>query len=282
MTAMQQQQQHNSQSSIQLKPPKPSTFHGDRRSVDTWLFEVDSYLSAFPGISEDNKLSYMVSCLRDHAVIWWQALQASRTDEQKVKTCQQFKQEFKKHYQPLQAAETARATLYRLKQTGAVKVYIERFLQQVQYLPKMDEQDKIFLFKQGLQQQVARDVSFQRPTTLFEAMEFASRSEADGRSYRAEVRSQPYNSYAQQHNNDGVRGTSASTSVPMEVAAMDNESEREEHNIYAVGNHTDGSSRIDNRQCYACKQFGHIARACPNVQKNQRTMQSYPKGQRRQ
>ena len=275
----QQQPQQVHQSSSQLKPPKPSTFHGDRRTVDTWLFEVDSYLSAFPNTTEENKLAFFVSCLRDTAIIWWQALKASRTEENQVKTCQQFKEEFKKHYQPLQAAETARTALYRLKQTGAVKTYIERFLLHVQYITKMDEDDKIFLFKQGLQAQIARDVSFQRPKTLFEAMEFASRSEADSRSYRfGSANQQQYSTYQNNYSN-GVQ----SVSVPMEVSAMAEDEEQKKEYIHAVSG-TNGNSRTEDRRCYSCQQVGHFARNCPRTRFSQRTSyaQNYPKGQRRQ
>ena len=283
MKLQQQQQQPPQQvhqSSSQLKPPKPSTFHGDRRTVDTWLFEVDSYLSAFPNTTEENKLAFFVSCLRDTAIIWWQALKASRTEENQVKTCQQFKEEFKKHYQPLQAAETARTALYRLKQTGAVKTYIERFLLHVQYITKMDEDDKIFLFKQGLQAQIARDVSFQRPKTLFEAMEFASRSEADSRSYRVGSANQQQYSTYQNNYQPGVQ----SVGVPMDVSAIEDQSEEQEQYIHAVSG-TNGNSRTEDRRCYSCQRVGHIVRNCPNRTRfNQRTSdaQNYPKGQRRQ
>ena len=275
VTHLQQQQQPPVGNAPQLKPPKPSTFHGNRRAVESWLHEVKAHLAAFPNTSEAQKLQFTVSCLRDHAVVWWQNLQASRTPDNKIVTCQQFEEEFKRHYQPVQAAETAREALYRLEQKGPVKTYIENFLHHVQYLPSMHEEDRVFQFTKGLQRNIARDVTFQRPKTLIEAMEYASRAETNVRStYRN-------NYYPQQQTRSPPMFNQGP--VPMEVNAVE---EDEDGEVYAmsgaVGSRTSGR---DTRRCYNCQQTGHIARYCrasagvsaPRTMSNQ-----YPKGPSRQ
>jgi hypothetical protein len=89
----------------------------------------------------------------------------------------------------------------------------------------MSTADQMYLYKQGLQTHIAREVSIHRPTTLMECMNFAQRAEIELRQLRPNPRVISNMTYP------SARGPAGSfhapslhpVSVPMEVAAMNSD-----------------------------------------------------------
>lgn len=171
-----------------LKPSKPPKFHGDRRTnAEVWLLELENYFTITRANNDSERISFAVSQFRDLAVVWWkhtlqQNNQQEQPDLQLVTNWDKFKKTLLATYQPVEATETARAALYRLKQTGAVAAYCDMFLRHLNNVNDMNVADQIFLFKQGLQHYIAKDVK--HPKTLAEAISYAQRADIEGRAYR--------------------------------------------------------------------------------------------------
>jgi hypothetical protein len=282
-----------------LKPQPPSTFTGmmtHTSSVDSWLFELDNYL-ALTNATDAQKLAFAISCLRDSATIWWRtAVQIMTEQERQNITYDTFKQMIRTNYQPVAAAETARAALHRIRQTGSVQAYNALYLRLMNQVTDMGAADQMYLYKQGLQPHIARDVSIHRPTTLMECMNFAQRAEIELRQLRP---------YPRMHGNLTYRtptGSFTAPSVqsmttPMEVAAMNGElgwmdaygensvSDNTEDTTTHAVNATNAMSKpransnihartplsSDERQrcmqkglCFVCRQQGHLSRQCPS------------------
>ena len=286
-----------------LKPQPPSTFTGmtnHTSSVDSWLFELDSYL-ALTDASDAQKLAFAISCLRDSATIWWRtALQIMTEEERQSITYDTFKQMIRTNYQPVAAAETARAALHRIRQTGSVQAYNALYLRLMNQIVDMSSADQMYLYKQGLQPHIAREVSIQRPTTLMECMNFAQRAEIELRQLRPTPRMTGNPTYPSRAPFGSFRAPAMqSTSAPMEVAAMNGdfnwndaygESTASDHTedtpVHAVNATTmskprfNGSANNNNTRtplsteerqrcmqkglCFVCRQQGHLSRQCPS------------------
>lgn len=199
-----------------LKPPQPATFDGGNNAgtrVDTWLFELENFFRMYPKLTDAEKINYAVSCLRG-AVIWWRAIvQSHSTEEQKNWSYAQFEKVIRDQYQPVGAAISARAALHHLKQNGPVNTYNAAFMRQLNAIShKMLSEDQMYLYKQGLQAQIAREVEIHNPSTLNECMQLAQRAEITQRQFQR-ARGWPATNMS--------RFLPSAGAVPMEVAAMD-------------------------------------------------------------
>lgn len=208
-----------------LNPTKPETFRGDRRvNAEVWLLELENYFTVTKLNDNKDRIQFAVSQLRELAVIWWKQTIKNNTNEKLLTDWDTFKTTLLNNYKPVEAKETARVAIYRLKQQGPVSYYCDTFLKHLNNIEDMSESDQLFLFKQGLQSDIQKEVNTQRPTTLAEAMSCAQRAEITlrtsnyNRNSRMNYRSNynfnnvsvpRYNSFISNNNN---------ASVPMELS----------------------------------------------------------------
>ncbi len=175
-----------------LKPTKPPTFHGDRRTnAEVWLLELENYFSVTGVTDGTQRVGFAVSQFRDSAVLWWKHLlnnKQEQVDTELVNDWDKFKKALLLNYAPVEAAETARVALHRLKQTHTVAAYCDVFLRHLNNIEDMSTADQIFSFKNGLQSYIAKEVHQHHPKTLAEAMTYAQRAEIESRVYRTEPR----------------------------------------------------------------------------------------------
>lgn len=233
-----------------VKPSKPDTFNGDQRSkADIWLFELENYFNATDVWMDSQRISFAVSQLREGAVAWWKHYMDSiGENEIPVHTWSGFKQLFLANYKPIEASETARVALYALRQTGTVADYTDAFLRHLNYVDKMANEDKIFLFKKGLTYQLAKEIGMHHPATLMDAINLAQRAEIEQQLLRAQHPKNPSpgsnnrNHYNRPFRNNGSNNyksnnfhgrpfnrsysspfhqTSNQSSVPMELGQME-------------------------------------------------------------
>jgi hypothetical protein len=242
-----------------LKPSKPPTFHGDRRTnAEVWLLELENYFTVTNVTNGPQRIAFAVSQFRDLAVVWWKhTIQQNKQDQTLVLDWNKFKQTLLANYQPVEATETARAALYRLKQQGSVASYCDVFLRHLNNIEDMTPSDQLFLFKQGLQTHIAKEVNTQHPKTLSEAMSYAQRADIENRTYRNNdqrnrnyqnnnhnnyramnrfTSPNQYNKY-QSYNNNGsnnsINNTNSNTStVPMELSNINYHSNNLNDNSY--------------------------------------------------
>ena len=168
-----------------VQPTKPDTFNGDKRTkADVWLFELENYFAA-TNLQDPHRVPFAVSQFRDAAVTWWKhytdALDNADPPSPVRTTWNEFKKVFLETYRPIEASETARATLHAIRQTGSVAGYIDTFLKHLNYVDNMAMEDQIFLFKRGLSYQLAKEIGMHHPKTLTEAMNYAQRAEVENR-----------------------------------------------------------------------------------------------------
>ncbi len=265
-------------------------------SVDSWLFELDNYL-ALTNANDSQKLAFAISCLRDSATIWWRtALQIMTEQEKQNITYDTFKQMIRTNYQPVAAAETARAALHRIRQAGSVQAYNALYLRLMNQIVDMSMADQMYLYKQGLQTHIAREVSIHRPTTLMECMNFAQRAEIELRQLRPNPRPNGNATYPSRAPFGSFRApTMHAMNTPMEVAAMDGDfdwndaygentaSDNTGYTPTHVVNATNAMSKpntnnqarnpLSNEErqrcmqkglCFVCRQQGHLSRQCPS------------------
>jgi len=211
-------------SSSHLKPSKPPTFNGDRRvNAEIWLLELESYFNVVGINDAGQRVQFAISQFRDSSVIWWKHMTIQHPNIQEIVTnWESFKKVVLANYRPVEAAETARASLHRLKQSGTVAAYCDQFLRLINHIDTMHVQDQLFLFKNGLQSQISREVSIQHPQTLNEAMSFAQRAELELRSssYHQNRNRFPFRSM-NSHNNTYRSSGNNAPSVPMELGNIE-------------------------------------------------------------
>jgi len=230
----------NSSSPSHFKPSKPPTFNGDRRvNAEVWLLELESYYTVV-GINDDvQRVQFAISQFRDSSVIWWKNVTKQHPNiNQILKNWDSFKQTVLSNYRPVEAAETARASLHRLKQNGTVAAYCDMFLRYLNHIDTMHVQDQLFLFKNGLQHHIAREVSIQHPQTLSEAMSFAQRAELESRNYHQNRNKPPFRSM-NLHNSAFRNNGNNAASVPMELGNINIEHYPSEDAFYEYNHETD-------------------------------------------
>jgi hypothetical protein len=267
-----------------VKPTKPSTFSGGRgNNARTWLSEMERYL-AFMKVPPHEVVPFVVTHLRDAASVWYDNLCQQEAHREDIKHWQTFKQLFLDNFQPVEASKTARSVLYRLKQRGAVVDYCDSFRSYLNQINRMEVEDQIFLFLNGLNPSIAREVSMHQPKTLAQAMSIAQRADIENRQYNTQPRRwwnaapptavRSFGSY--NSNNNG----SAANPVPMELGNIQyNDSEQMEQEEWNQTNEhgTDQLNNIQRSQglsreqleyrkrnglCFACGLPGHSARNC--------------------
>ena len=256
-----------------VKPSKPSTFNGDHRygKATSWLLEMENYFRATT-CNDPDRTRFAASQLRDNAVIWWDSRKREVTggDSDSV-SWESFKKAFSSHYEPVEAAETARAMLYSLKQNGGVAAYCDLFNRHRTSVHDMSVQDQLFLFKKGLKEELAREVNLHKPDNLMEAMSIATRAEIQSRLTQRSSR-------RGMHNNGSYNGSSsAGGSTAMDLSNVSAARNEQDDGGSSDANHydDDGSSNTNEveanfvRGGFTGRRNGNGGKRVPNLSKEE-------------
>lgn len=224
-----------------VKLAKPSLFTGaTRANVETWLFEVEQYLMAYGVTNDSQRIAFAAASLKGLAIQWWQ--NHCLLHPGLGLTWEQFKEEVRRRFQPVEASRTARVNLRSLKQgSKSVSEYCSAFYEQLQLIHDMSEADKVENFMMGLNSTIYAEVDRRDPLNLQDAMTFAQRTEIRSR-VRAVQRGTSYDSYRQNrfYNHTRTNGHERSStsshevsnagthSTPMELGRLGLEEEAEE------------------------------------------------------
>src|SRR5205085_2385279 len=112
------------------------------------------------------------SCLRDNAATWW------KTIRDQVKSFDDFKSQFLSMYSPVVISDTARQMIYTLRQNEDVQKFNSEFLNWICHLD-WNEEDKIFVYRQGLKRYIRNRLINKTKTTLLEDMSNALQIEIE-------------------------------------------------------------------------------------------------------
>ena len=255
--------ENNKNTKTKLKPTTPETFNGDRRNnAEIWLAELENYFNILNENNDEERIKFAVGQLRGLAVTWWKHVVNSNTVTEVQSDWNVFKQTLLNNYKPVEAKETARVAIYRLKQMGPVAQYCDIFLRHLNNIEDMGLADQLFLFKQGLQPQIQREVNIQQPKSLAEAMSYAQRAEITLRIYNGPRNNNTMNfrNSVPRYINSSNNTNSHSISVPMELSninsAYDNytpnyitvEHDSNHYNEYINEDYSNNTNEIQNEQ----------------------------------
>lgn len=225
-----------------IKLAKPSLFTGTTKAnVETWLFELEQYLMAYGVNNDSQRIAFAAASLKGLALQWWQ--NHCLLHPGLGLTWEQFKEEVRRRFQPVEASRTARVNLRSLKQgSKSVSEYCSAFYEQLQLIHDMSEADKVENFMMGLNSSIYAEVDRRDPLTLQDAMTYAQRTEIRSR-VRAVQRGTSYDSYkhnrfyshsrANGHDRTTVSNhqgaNTGSNSTPMELGRLRLEDEEEDN-----------------------------------------------------
>ena len=254
------QQTTSAQPSFTIKPPKPDIFEGrrDGANVERWLFQVQQYFE-FYGTKDTERIRYAALLLRGTAAIWWQtrtdAVQQNHATE--IRTWKQFCTAVTDQFRPVNAVNRARDRLANLRQTGAVKGYIELFRNIALEIPDLSEAEKLDRFKRGLRPRTRQEVELRDPRNLDEAERLADR--IDSTLFMKSTRT-PFISRT-----EIFRGSNSNEGpTPMEIDAIGNYQQRQEKRI----TDTERARFLASGSCFNCGEKGHMAKGCLKKKKN--------------
>lgn len=276
----------------QLMPAKPDTYSGQRRiPADGWLFNLEQYFRATGGssLSDEFKIHFAAAQFREAAANWWRRQQQhastgigiQESGDNNTTSWKAFKETFLKQFLPVSTKDTARAILHNLKQRSNVAGYCDEFNKILIQLDSndMSEADQLYLFKKGLNKDMAQMLLLMQPKTLPEAMMMVVKFEAENPQRNTHRGAGGY--WGGTHNNNNRQQNTqqhTSSSTPMELGRMqsnndtvgepgdESDGETEEQSVNAMGRRLTPEEVEEYKKrgkCFTCGKFGHLSRNCP-------------------
>lgn len=156
-----------------IQPPKPSTFDGKNiTQARNFILQLEQYFRVVKCESEEIKFNFAASCLRDNAATWWETVCSG------VTSFDEFKTKFLSMYSPVVISDTARQMIHTLRQSEDVQKYNTEFLNWICHLD-WKEEDKIFVYRQGLKKYIRNRLMNKQKTTLLDDMSNALQIEIE-------------------------------------------------------------------------------------------------------
>lgn len=152
---------------------KLSFFHGKPlENLENWIFNVERAFG-LEKVPKNEWPEMAAKYLKDSAQEVFQTWTMSNYHAKKVGKWEDMCEFFCALYRPANYGRLLRIRLDKLKQTGSYQDYVMRFLNIVNQLGNMSEQDKVHRFIAGLASINRSELQYKSPDTLLEAMNFA-------------------------------------------------------------------------------------------------------------
>jgi Ty3 transposon capsid-like protein len=233
-----------------VKFQKPSSYEGQQRQLDAWLYEVELYYENL-AMPESRKIGYAVSLLRGTALLWWKS--KSTRGEISV-TWDHFKSSIRSQFQPKNAYRQARDRLRHLQQTTSVSTYNSTFNIVCLDIPDLSDAEVLDKYLAGLKPQTRTYVELENPHSLEEAMSIADRY--DNITFSTKVKPSSIPTFKPQtfRRYEPNQPPSSDSTTPMELDRID---------VRPSLSEKDKETLRKNGLCFYCKERGHMAITCP-------------------
>jgi hypothetical protein len=271
---------------INLKPPRPDSFHGSQREkVDLWIFEMEQYF-AIVGLVDPHRVPYAASFLRDAALTWWRTKQLAATSSSsqtdRLRYWNNFTKDLLMQFKPMNSTRIARDRLHTLRQTGSMIQLISLFNTLCADIPEMTEEEKMDRFRRSCKPAIQQKLEVEDPKTLFDMQSLAQRMDQIMWNYRGH-QPRPFTSYRR---NPDAMELDMIEEQQEDSKSLSEDSEQEMETINAMKHRPrttkkffkksytkkPNDSRLNYNErvkcmqgglCFKCKQKGHRIRECP-------------------
>lgn len=242
---------------LRARVESPDTFDGMKPRVSDWAFQVRTYFSLVTDITEDSKVSYIISLLRDTALSWYR-IESNRNGVARPATAESFLDTIKEKFEIVAPQEHARNRLAKLKQTGSVYKYTRDFQSIVLLIPDIDQSELLDRYRRGLKPAVQKEVILRDARSCAEAIKIAERFDS---LFYLNSPSQSNGSFSRDYGE------------PMEIGNMNASANRggrgnfgKRNSFQLNGSRTPasrdqvGRAMRDMPECYRCHKKGHFSR----------------------
>ena len=242
-----------------LKYGKPAAFYGDPSSLQDWIFAMELYMEAM-GTDLNSRAAMLLATtsITLDAMKWWRLLSAKPDPPTTWNT---FKAAILGHYLVQNTSKKAREELLRLRQSGSVYAYTQKFQALLLECPDMAESDRVFQFCLGLARSIKQQVDMQNPTTVLDAMRMAATLDSTFYGHRDRDRDKGFTSRRYQTYNTGPSNMELGAMSATQVTRGRGRG-RGRGRVSQARPPLQPQRDMSQIQCYNCGQKGHMARNC--------------------
>jgi hypothetical protein len=169
----------------------------DAEELLDWIRALDTYFD-YEDIEEDRKVRHVVTCLKGHATLWWDELQADRRckGKQKIKSWDRMIAKMKAKFIPRDYQITLFRRMQNLRQKlMTVKEYTEEFYKlNIRAGHRESDDEKVARYLNGLRYDIQDELSMVTIRTVEDAYQMALKAEeklSRKQGQRGRGRSQP-------------------------------------------------------------------------------------------
>ena len=245
--------------------PEPAKYKGTRDSKDleNFIYEMDQFLEAARIEEDADRLRTATMYFADEATLWWRRrLGDVRRGLVAIVSWEDLQKEMRDYFLPKNQEKMARKRLLALKQTGSVHDYVKAFSSIMLEVERMDDEDRLFYFGNGLQGWANQELIRHDPATLAEALAVAEKlAELDRNDPAFQGRQQGNDRNNRRDNRRNDQGQNAGRGNQQNHGRQDGQNNNQNWNNFQGGNYR----RRDCRICHG----DHWQDTCPNRNRGQ-------------
>ena len=256
---------------------RPEDFIGDSRSdVNTWIATMRNFL-ALTNTPVEIQSQVAGTFLKQGAAQWYNTLPISQRSQ--LVDFEALARMILNRFNPLDVVAQARHKLTKLTQTGSVDAFNQRFMQLMQLIPTMNEEERVASYRSKLKMDLQMILVTQNYGSLSDIMNVALRTDAllfENNAYSNSHRSNQRSFGGNKNKYRNEQGTASSTPVTVNSVKIDTQEQHYEMENQPQGQQVplnfvspkpmDEAERQrcrDNRLCFRCRRPGHISTNCP-------------------